>query len=58
MIINILTLGHLMAPDRKVKCHVSDVTVVGWGCKVAGNSLRLVWGQLLLGAEAASIPHC
>jgi hypothetical protein len=47
-----------MAPDRKVKCHVSDVTVVGWGCKVAGNSLRLVWGQLLLGAEAASIPHC
>lgn len=45
-----------MAPDGKVKCHKSDVTVVGRGCGVADDWLRLVWGGLLLGAEAASIP--
>lgn len=46
-----------MAPNGKVKCHESDVTVVGRGCGVADNWLRLVWGGLLLGAEAASIFH-
>lgn len=56
MIINILTSGHLMAPYRKVKCHMSDVTVEDGAGRRAENWLRLVWGLLLL--SCGSCFHC
>lgn len=56
MIINILTSGHLMAPYRKVKCHMSDVTVEGRAGRRAENWLRLVWGLLLLSCGGCF--HC